>query len=423
MPKSTNSSRNANSIPTSRSPSPKPEPKATVPSPLKTHPRPEQGQSKVALLEDAALQAAFSSPTTAADFMSGYGRNAGLVARVHEIGLAIDELAIARANHIAKRKGMAKHIHELDSHLPVGPYLRDILKKVKTIDPLIGLVIKEIDQPIPDRPHSHHERPRRDEPHTPPPTTAKLPQLQAVATPHKHTPPRPTPVPTRRVIETQQRPAEVPRRGYAKCRICNRMGHLQTQCASYYCAHCETWAPGHFAKYCSRNPHPGVDRRDLPPSALALLMDKENDTTAASVPTRTTPSTRPIAATTVQPHITGVSTTPLTRAKLSVDNVNAHATHTKTPPRVTIAVGPTYRPIFIAPRKPIAKPARELGKLQQLPPSSTTHPAGRKPPHHSVPSQRPSQQRARTPDYDDGDFEDNYSDAAWYNINGEGHFD
>ncbi|HEY1644894.1 MAG TPA: hypothetical protein VGF75_00725, partial [Candidatus Saccharimonadales bacterium] len=46
---------------------------------------------------------------------------------------------------------------------------------------------------------------------------------------------------------------------------------LPTQCQYYYCHYCDTLSPGHFAKFCPRNPHAGLECRDLPPSALEAI--------------------------------------------------------------------------------------------------------------------------------------------------------
>jgi hypothetical protein len=62
-----------------------------------------------------------------------------------------------------------------------------------------------------------------------------------------------------------------PQRRYRPCSLCGRMGHLLTQCQHYYCHYCETLSPGHFAKFCPRNPHAGLECRDLPPSALEAI--------------------------------------------------------------------------------------------------------------------------------------------------------
>jgi hypothetical protein len=63
-----------------------------------------------------------------------------------------------------------------------------------------------------------------------------------------------------------------PRCRYRPCSLCGRMGHLPTQCQHYYCHYCKTLSPGHFAKFCPRNPHAGLECRDLPPSALTMLI-------------------------------------------------------------------------------------------------------------------------------------------------------
>ena len=87
----------------------------------------------------------------------------------------------------------------------------------------------------------------------------------------------------------------------------------------------------------------------------------------------------------------------------------------------TTATGPKYRPVFIAPKKPVST-RQDLGKLQQLP-TSSTHPSSRR----NVPNHRPTtplitRNRSRTPTYDEGNYEDLYDDEAWYNIDGEGNF-
>ena len=53
-------------------------------------------------------------------------------------------------------------------------------------------------------------------------------------------------------------PVIPPRRRFTACTICHRVGHLPSQCKQYYCMHCETSAPGHFAKFCPRNPYQGI---------------------------------------------------------------------------------------------------------------------------------------------------------------------
>jgi hypothetical protein len=423
MPKSTNSSRNANSAPTSRSTSPLPPTKTKI-SPLSsTRPRPEQGQTYVSVLQDAGIQNAFLSKSTASDFMSGYRSNTGLITRVYEIGLAIDELAVARENYLQRRKEMAASLTELDRCLPNGPYFRAIAKKVDAIDPLGDLNIEKIDQPIPDRHQQNTERPSRDKHHSSPPTPARLQQPEKLVATHQPTPRRSAPLSDRRTLIINRRSVEETGHRYRVCRLCGRMGHLQTQCNLYHCAHCNTQAPGHFAKFCPKNPHPGVDRRLLPPGALAHLMDVEKNTpTTTLTPHRSAPTPPTYTKSGVPPNVTGVSTTIYTRAKLSVDNVNTHAADTTTLPTTTIATGPTYRPV-LAPRKPVTKPTKDIGKLRQLTHSSTSHLVGRKTSSHDCATKHLKKPQPRPPTPDDGDNEFDFDDVALYNMTGEGHIE
>ena len=415
---------NENSNPASRSASPKPKAEAKIPSQIPPHPRPEQGQIKThqQALEASAVRDAFLLKSTAADFMSGYGSNTGLVARVYEIGLAIDELATARANYLQRLKEMDAHLSELDRHLPAGPYGLDIKRKVRAITS-----IREIETSSLDKQVSGGHQPRPHQPtnsgNNPPPTPPHRPsQPQVVAKASGPTTAIPPPPSNGRTHSPIQRPAKAYQHRYRPCSLCGRLGHLPTQCSLYHCIHCETTAPGHFAKFCSRNPHQGVDRRHLPPSALAILQSKENHRSSPTTPrpNTTTIKPNPVASSTLQSNVASVPTPPYTRAKLSVDNVNAHARDTSSTPRVTIAIGPTYKPVFIA-KKPNSGATKDLGRLHQLHKTPTTHPTGGKTPDHRRRPQQP--QRSRSPSAYEGDYEFDYDDVALYNMTGKGYID
>jgi hypothetical protein len=425
MSKSSKSSKSnlpldENSTTSSRPASPKPKPVAKVSSPVPHHSLPKQGQKYASLLQTAGIQSAFISKRTATDFMSSYGGHSTLPTRVYEVGLGIDELATARSNYLLRRKELDTNVRELGRHLPNGPYLPAILKKILTIDPPRHLDLEKVNPQIPTRHLPSSERPSRDQINTSTPAPAGLQQPKVMATTHERTPALPTSSPSGQSPSMRRQPTPPTRRGYSRCRICNGLGHLQTQCRNYFCVHCKTTSPGHFAKFCPRNPYPGVDRRNLPTSALAILESME--TRIASTTTPTSGAPRTITNSNVQPNVSGISTAPNTRAKLSIANVDAHARDTATLPRVTITLGPTYKPVFTPPRPATTRATKDLGKLRQLD-APINPPSGRKTSDHRQSTQQPSQRRPRSPEFYEGNHEDNYDDVAWYNIDGEGHFD
>jgi len=395
MPKSTSS--NANQTTT----------KVQIP-PLSPRPRPEQGQKNTSALQTAAIHSAFLSQRTATDFLSVYSGHTQFITRVHEIGLGIDGLDSARRNYIKQAAELNYHLQELGQHLPRGPYLDDIRRKIRAVDTLRDQTNEERRPQTPDRPTSHHERLERDKPLPPAASAAGPPQSKPMDGDHRPNTTKPTP-PSNQRSSTLRGPAtEAARRRHNPCRLCNRMGHLQTQCTSYYCFYCDTIAPGHFAKYCTRNPYPGVAVRYLPPGSLGVVNPTKQITADTSIGT-TLSNTNPTIPT--PPHTSNNT------VKLSDGRVKSTTSHTQ--PTINIATGPTYRPVFVVRKpKPDNKENRDLGKLHQLTPS--TNPATR----GSLSSHRPSTpqpERPRSPTPYDGDNEFEHDDVALYNMTGEGH--
>lgn len=372
----------------------------------------EHCETKVSFSQNAILRQAFLSERAAADFMSGYGRNPRLVARVHEIGTTINELAIARANYLTKTREVDSLIHQLARHLPHGPHIESIVRKIRAVDPTCDLQPQTFSKQIPNRPLPRPSSPRGSEAATSPTLSVGPQQSQLVAENSRNPPPHTATSGRGPIIQSYRTSAYQPRRRYQPCRLCGRMGHLQTQCNRYHCVHCKTSAPGHFAKFCPRNPYQGIDRRDLPSSALAVLQSKEGVNTTPATSANRTP---------LQP---AVPTTPNTTTKpgqLSVHNVTAHnaSEHTPSRPKVTVALGPTFKPNF-TPRK-TASGATNVGKLQQLSHTPSNHHSGGNRTNLRTSSKLTPHYRPSLPASYDGNYEYDFDDVELYNIVGEGH--
>jgi len=417
MPKSSNSTQSNNANQTRSE-------KQKILSPISHRPQPEQGENATSALQNAGIHSAFLSGRAATDFLSAYGGHAKFLTRVYEIGLGIDELDTARRNYIKCSAEIAQHLQELGQHLPRGPFLDDIRRKIKAVDSLRDNSSEEHNPQTPNRPLSNLERPRRDAATPPSPTLVGSPKPPAMDGNRRSITPKPTPTPNRQANPLRGQSAEDARRRHNPCRLCHRMGHLQTQCTLYWCYYCDTIAPGHFAKYCSRNPHQGVDRRYLPPGTLDVVnpasLISSNTTIGTTVPnshtkipatphsvsnpnTRTLPSHNPTSKSNTTKLQTGTVSTPTTY----------------TPPTISIATGPTYRPVFVVRKPKSSNHNKDLGKLQQLPTATTNPSAGRNPPNDR-PTSRQSE-RPRSPTPYDGDNEFEYDDVALYNMTGEGH--
>jgi hypothetical protein len=409
MPSSTNSSINANSKPTSTTTSEKLSKEKTT-SPLSSHLRPEQGQDKVSELQNAGIRSAFLSGGTASNFVSAYSRNSSLINRVYEMGLGVDELDSARRNYLKVANEVDANFRELASHIPRGPYIDEIARKIRSLKPSGDIKPQEGSKQTPDRSSSHIERPREDRAPPSSPTTPRSSQPQAVDAGDRNNALSQTPQNNRRSSTLRRQSTQEPLHRYNTCGICRGVGHITTQCHLYHCSYCDTTSPGHFAKYCSRNPFRGIASRKLPPGTLEVVNYQSHRHTTISTSTATPNVTTTIPSSILQPNVANLRTTPHTREQ---------STPNHTPPRISIANGPTYRPL-LAPRKSAPKTPTSVGKLQQLNPSH--HNSGRNTSNHS----KTHKQRTQQPRYerdDEGCNEFDFDPVAEYNMTGEGNID
>lgn len=393
--------------------------------PILPLPRAEQAQDEAHLAQVGAIQLAFLSERTAADFMSIFSGDSPLTKRVQEMGNKLDALISARDDYFAQREEVNRTLQSLGSSLPRSPYLADMARKIKTLDVLPNPEVEDIIQQTPDRHLTHPTPPKGSKNGNTPPSHAQLRQSGILVknnqprpsqTTRKDTPPHPN---TRRQTN---RPAG---RRLPKCPYCGGLGHQQTYCSQYYCMYCKTDGPGHFAKYCPRNPHQGIDRRDLSPNAMALLRAREelfSDPSSNSTPSES--EVRALANTILSSKQSGLQTpphSPMEPTPKSTPNDAPPRTPNDTPPRNVSATGPTYKPVLTAPKKPHTPGARKnLGRLRQLPspPSDSTN---RRNVPHQQPTPRDSPQPGhRSPTSYDGDYEDNFDNEGYYNIDGEG---
>jgi hypothetical protein len=196
------------------------------------------------------------------------------------------------------------------------------------------------------------------------------------------------------------------------------MGHLPTQCQHYYCHYCETSSPGHFVKFCPRNPHAGLECRNLPPSALEAIdhacrtsrMDPPSSIRSTSLPNESIPG-----PSSLQPRLA-----PIQSGNHTVDSEQPSAT-------TTTALGPTYCPVYTTPWPPHpAHWSSNFGCLQTSITSPNHHPwwnAQRHTPHLAPPTYQHATQQPPSPIYDDGNYKFDYNNVALYNIVGEGQID
>lgn len=233
--------------------------------PILSLPRAEQAQNDTHLAQVGAIQLAFLSEQTAANFLSIFSSDSPLTKRVYEMGNKLDALVSAQDDYFAQREEVNRTLQSLGSSLPHSPYLVDMARKIKTLDVLPNPEVEDILQQTPDRHLPHSTPPKGSNKGNTPPSHARLHQSGILV---KHNQPRPSqtarkdPTPHPNAMGQTTRPA---RRQLPKCPHCSGVGHQQTYCTQYYCMHCKTDGPGHFAKYCPRNPHKGINRRDLSP--------------------------------------------------------------------------------------------------------------------------------------------------------------
>ena len=381
-------------------------------APLSPLLRAEQAQDPTGCTEVETVQSMFLSARTAADFVSIFSSDSPLFRRVHEMGTQLDELLTARDDYLACRDQLNAALESMGPCLPRLPYFADMVRKVDSIDILPRKEVKSLSQQTPNRHSSDPSQPKRDNTRPTPPSHEQLRQCGVVVKEDKPNKAqsikedsRSPPLPRRQTDRQNQR-------RQPRCPYCNRLGHQPTHCELYYCMHCKTNAPKHFAKYCTDNPNRGVDRRHLTPDAMAILRAKEELFASQS-----NPSDGDIRklANTILSRQSGIPTPPH-----SPKDSIAKSTIPSTPTHTVLATGPTYKPIFTVPKKRSTPGNRKnLGRLRQLSPTSShTSPGG-------TPNQCASPKhyaRPRSPTPYDGDHEDLFDDEAYYNLDGEGNF-
>ena len=357
---SPSSTSNENTEPQNTKAPPTPSPPSSVSSSGRATPQAQPNQTAVSSLQDAQIRSAFLSECAARDFLSGYGRNSRLSLRVQEIGLAIDELRAAKRNYLQLRQEMDAHFTELGKNLIDGPYLRDIHRAIQDAITIPEEPPKILNQQTPSRHRQDPGSATRNPPYTPTQPPHRLSQLQAVAQTRRYTPAISTTPPHRQAFGTQRRNPISSRHRDDPCSLCGRMGHIKTLCDVYFCIHCRVQAPGHMAKFCPQNPYFGIDRRDLPSTALELLHRLEDDAYTSTTPITTSLGER-------TPRLSDLSTSPNTTTPRPSNSrrqpITPNATTIPTT-TTTTALGPTYRPKFII-KKPEQLP-KNVGNLQQL---------------------------------------------------------
>ncbi|EKM73726.1 hypothetical protein AGABI1DRAFT_96114 [Agaricus bisporus var. burnettii JB137-S8] len=205
-----------------------------------------------------------------------------------------------------------------------------------------------------------------------------------------------------------------------------------------------TIGPGHFAKFCARNPYRGVARRDLPPEAMVLVNaiaftvqpplthpHSGNATSGTTTPNSVTHSSdASLAGTSITSHtshdaeLLQQSGQLLTKqSNLSTSTIYSSNTTSASGPVTTTHLGPTYQPIY----KPKSKPKstntdHRYGQLAISIPPPYRH-SGRTTPSNRSASSKTKRQRSSSPEHYDGGDEYTYDDVAEYNMSGEGHPD
>jgi hypothetical protein len=306
----------------------------------------------------------------------------------------------------------------LECNLPRGPHLDSIFQALHVADPLWPPRPQNTVQPAPDRPLPSIMLPTVPWQEAPPTAVVQLQQPTPLAphntnlltpptTPHSWGPPPATPG-----SQTS------PQCWYQPCSLCGRMGHLPTQCQHYYCHYCETSSPGHFAKFCPRNPHAGLEHRDLPPSVLEAIdcaqrtgcMDLPSSIRSASLPNESIPGPSGL-----QPWLTPIQS--------SDHNVNLEWSSALT----TTSLGPTYCPVYTALQTPCpAHQSSNFGCLQTSIIAPNCHPRWnpqQHTPHLTPPTYQHATQQPSLPINDDGNYKFDYDNVALYNIVGEGWID
>ncbi|KAF7776534.1 hypothetical protein Agabi119p4_4927 [Agaricus bisporus var. burnettii] len=220
--------------------------------------------------KNATVRHAFLHERTAANFLSGHGRVSRLFEIVYDIGAHIDELTSARRSYLQAMEEMDTRLTRLARHLLRSPHGNEIFRRIRDINAAPLHKDSDISEPTPDRHESSPGSTSQSDSIPTPPSSIQPQQLHELAIPHTGISPSPNPsnhYPVTRTSGTNS----LYRRGRTSCKLCSGMGHIQTECTLYYCHYCNTKAPGHFAKFCSRNPYAGIACRELSPSALAYV--------------------------------------------------------------------------------------------------------------------------------------------------------
>ena len=376
-------------------------------------PRAEQAQDNDKLTEMQTVQLAFLSERTAADFMSIFGSDSPLFKRVYEIGTELDELITARDDYLAKRDQIKLSLQSLGSRLPRTPYLADMVRKINSADILGNQEVENLSKPTSDRHGSDLTHPLQANARPTPPSHDQLRNCGIVVKNDKPNQAKPVKEDSRPPTLSGRQTTRPSQHRLPKCPHCGGLGHKQTSCKNYFCIHCRTDAPGHFAKHCPRNPYQGVDRRLLPTDAMAVLLVKEELFSSQSNPSDN--DVRKLT-TTLLSRQSGIPTPPH-----SPKDTIAKSSLPSTPAHTVLATGPTYKPILAIPKKCTSPGNRKnLGGLRQLSPTSSHTSSGGNTPNQRTPAQHYARPRSPTP-YD-GDYEDHFDDEGYYNIDGEGNF-
>jgi hypothetical protein len=237
-------------------------------APLAQTPSP-RSQSLAPTSPNPIVRPTFLYQKDAQYFLSIYSRNSALVKRVHNIGTAFDTVTTARVQYLELLDSAKAAVLHLARSLPGDATPRNIAKKLQAI--------------VPDRsyedPHFHDlpaSRPPMAAAHTTAPTGALIPTPQGQGEPlrmarsHLPTSPMPSTQTGRQAPPTRHRKPYLPRCQHPDCTQSGQLDHCLSDCPQYHCQYCDTSAPSHFAKYCTRNPRLGPSQGQVPSGRLGL---------------------------------------------------------------------------------------------------------------------------------------------------------
>ena len=150
-----------------------------------------------------------------------------------------------------------------------------------------------------------------------------------------------------------------------RCALCRRLGHIKVQCPRYFCQHCATSGPGHFASHCTSNPHRFVPYDQLPDefrAGLQINLSTRQPLSQPSGRTATYPQSAPARAPVAPTYYPGLP--PRFEYPTTIEPPRPPATFSGPSHHAPL---PSARPNYgRMPRRPDPRPPRHRGRAYEL---------------------------------------------------------